>query len=299
MKVTIHLIALIVSIFLCLNSVAQENDNPYFSVVLIPDTQFYAETYHDIFFAQTEWIKENIEKENIKMVIHLGDIVQNYNNKEEEWQIARKAFQTIDGHVPYTVAPGNHDMDVDERDSSLYNKYFPYTDYEDQSWYGGHFGGDNDNNYTFFESDGMNFMVLNLEYQPTDDIMDWANQVIDKHPEHRIILATHRYLHHNGRIDNGNRLWDRVINKNHNIFMIVCGHHTGYATMISPNDKGENVYQILTDYQGMEGGKGWMRILRFYPENDQVHSSEFSPVSTPKDRGIRSTLMMHYEMGES
>lgn len=275
---------------------AQDNEGNYFSVVLLPDTQFYAETYHDEFYAQTQWIKDNLESENIKMVIHLGDIVQNRNESEAEWKVARKAFDTIEGLVPYTAAPGNHDQDMQKRDSSLYNQYFPFSSFEKYDWYGGHMGDDNDNNFVFFQSDGMEFMVLNLEMHPTGDIMEWANRIIAEHPGRRVILATHHYLGHNGWAGAGDELWDKVVSKNESIFMVVCGHITGYATMITPNIRGDMVYQILSDYQGMGGGKGWMRILRFYPDRDRIVASELTPTSTPGDRGIRSTLIMHYDM---
>lgn len=276
---------------------AQEEEEPFFSVVLVPDTQFYAETYHDEFFAQTQWIKDNIEAEKIRMVIHLGDIVQSRNESKEEWEIARKAFRTIDGLVPYTVAPGNHDQDLKNRDSSLYNVYFPFSDYERYDWYGGHMGDDNDNNYTYFKEGDLDFLVLNLEMHPEEDTMKWANEIIAAHPNHRIILATHHYLGHNGWVGTADQLWDQVISPNENIFMVVCGHITGYATMITPNNNGDIVYQILSDYQGMDGGKGWMRILRFYPQSNRIDARELSPTSTLKeDRGIRSTLFMYYDM---
>lgn len=278
-------------------SFAQDEEEPYFSVVLLPDTQFYAEKYHDEFFAQTQWIKDYKEKENIQMVIHLGDIVQSRNEQVAEWEVAKKAFGTIDGLVPYTVAPGNHDQDMNKRDSSLYNKYFPYTKFEEFDWYGGHMGEDNDNNYTYFSAEDMDFMVLNLEMHPEEETMQWANEVIAKHPSHRIILATHHYLGHNGWAGTADQLWDKVISNNKNIFMVVCGHITGYATMITPNNNGDIVYQILSDYQGMGGGKGWLRILKFYPKSDTIIVRELSPTSSLKeDRGIPSTLFMYYDM---
>lgn len=276
---------------------AQDNDELFFAVVLLPDTQFYAETYHDEFYAQTQWIKDNREEEKIRMVIHLGDLVQNRNESKEEWEVARKAFRTIDGLVPYTVAPGNHDQLMNIRDSSLYNEYFPFKDYEQYDWYGGHMGDDNDNNFTFFTEGDLKFMVLNLEMHPEKDTMKWANEIIEKYPDHRIILATHHYLGHNGWAGTADQLWNNVISLNANVFMVVCGHITGYATMITPNIRGNMVYQILSDYQGMGGGKGWMRIMRFYPNKNQIVVRELSPTSSLKeDRGIRSTLIMHHDM---
>ena len=52
-------------------------------------------------FKQTEWIKENKQKRNIVMVVHVGDSTQTQH--EEEWEIADIAFKTIDNHVPHLV----------------------------------------------------------------------------------------------------------------------------------------------------------------------------------------------------
>ncbi len=94
-----------------------------FSVVLLPDTQNYSEKYPNTYVAQTLWIRKRQQEDNIKFAIHLGDIVQT-STKGPEWENADRAMRLLDGVVPYSVAPGNHDMQVRTRDSTLYNKYF-------------------------------------------------------------------------------------------------------------------------------------------------------------------------------
>ena len=91
-------------VFLLLLAAAQDP----FTVVLIPDTQYYSEKHPKIYLAQTEWIKKRAKPDNIKFAIHLGDIVQ--NDTIEEWENADRAHKIIDGIVPYSMVPGNHDM---------------------------------------------------------------------------------------------------------------------------------------------------------------------------------------------
>ena len=80
-----------------------------FAVVALPDTQRYAQDlkpgedpnievtdeYADglasIFFAQTQWIVDNVESRNIRFVCHLGDIVENGPNVAQ-WEIAHGAM---------------------------------------------------------------------------------------------------------------------------------------------------------------------------------------------------------------
>ena len=73
-----------------------------FVVVLLPDTQNYAEKFPGTYTTQTEWIRSRIEPDNVKFVIHLGDIVQNAH-VVEEWDNADQAHRVLDGVVPYSV----------------------------------------------------------------------------------------------------------------------------------------------------------------------------------------------------
>lgn len=46
-----------------------------FTIIVLPDTQLYAQNYPDIFTAQIKWIIDNEAEENTVFVTHLGDIV--------------------------------------------------------------------------------------------------------------------------------------------------------------------------------------------------------------------------------
>ena len=64
-----------------------------FTVVLLPDTQFYSEKHPDTYVAQTLWIRERRKDDNIKFAIHLGDIVQT-STKKPEWENANQMITT-------------------------------------------------------------------------------------------------------------------------------------------------------------------------------------------------------------
>ena len=98
---------------LCLLSACSQSPR-VFSVVMLPDTQFYSEKHPDVFHSQTRWIAEHIAEENIRFVTHVGDVVQNYDQSEAEWQVADDAMTRLDGLVPWGVAIGNHDYDLGE-----------------------------------------------------------------------------------------------------------------------------------------------------------------------------------------
>ena len=69
-----------------------------FDLVLLPDTQTYSRAIPEIFQSQTAWIAAHAD--SIAFVLHQGDITD--WNVPEEWEVAAKAMQVMDGKVPYT-----------------------------------------------------------------------------------------------------------------------------------------------------------------------------------------------------
>ena len=281
-----------------------------FTVVLMPDTQNYSEKYPDTYVGQTEWIKSRAAADNIRFVIHLGDIVQTAEI-EKEWKVADKAQKVLEGVVPYSLAVGNHDMnhageDI-TRETPLYNQYFPPSRFEKNGWYGGHMGKDNVNNYCLFEGGGMKFMVLSLEFAPSGAVLEWAGGVVEAHKDRRVIVATHYYLRPEGRVKEARpygldgagpeALWQRFVSKHANIFMVVCGHVIGVHHQSSTNDAGGLVHEILCDYQGeANGGDGWLQTLRFVPSEDVIRVEAYSPKLKKHNTAPEHTYSLAYDM---
>ncbi len=96
-----------IAIVFAIPNAALAQDDPLaetsFTVVLLPDTQFYAEKHPDTYVAQTLWVRARRKDDNIKFAIHLGDIVQTSTKKPEVWQkLIRKQpniFLVVSGHV--------------------------------------------------------------------------------------------------------------------------------------------------------------------------------------------------------
>jgi hypothetical protein len=273
-----------------------------FTVVLLPDTQYYSEQYPETYMAQTRWIKSRVKEDNIKFVIHLGDIVDEGRN-EKEWQVADRAQGILEG-----VVPGNHDMlggGKQQAEKLLYHKYFPPARFEKCPWYGGHMGQTNLNNYCFFDGGGQKFMVVSLEFQPSDEAIKWADGVIDAHKDRQVIVATHYYMRPTGR-GNDQRphdpknntpeeLWNRLIRRHENIFMVVSGHVVGVNHQTSVNDAGRNVHEILCDYQGLpNGGDGWLVTLRFVPAENKIDVRAYSPTLNQFNTDPRHTYTLDW-----
>jgi hypothetical protein len=180
-----------------------------FSLIVLPDTQVYSESYPQHFIAQTQWIKDNVEKLNIKYILHLGDITE--KNNAAQWNNAKAAISVLDGVVPYAMAPGNHDYGPGgwcaTRDTLFLNdagNTTPYfgvsTPYATQKSVGGFFSEADgtvrtDNSWHTFSGLGEDFLVIALEFGPRNEVVEWAGSVVASHPEHNVILITHAYMY--------------------------------------------------------------------------------------------------------
>ena len=260
--------------------------NTPYSVVVLPDTQYYSEEYPETYIAQTQWIVDYKVPLNIRFVTHEGNIVNNDDQREIEWQRADEAMSLLDGVVPYGFLPGNRDMQPDGT-ADFYQEYFPATRYESYDWWGGSFSA-NKNNYQFFSSGGENYLIIHLQFCPTDAALDWANEVLTKHPDYRVIITTHAYLYRGATRfegcdansdgdNNGLDIWTKLARPNTNVFMVLAGHVPGVSRRVDEVD-GRLIYQMLADYQAMEnGGDGYLRILTFLPEEDSIQVQTYSP----------------------
>ena len=167
-------------------------------------------------------------------------------------------------------------------------------------------GETNDNNFCFFTGGGMKFMVVSLEFAPTDEALAWASQVIAQHADRRGIVATHCYMRPNGRDTDGSKayrikgnsgeqMWQKLIRKHSNVFLVVSGHVLGVGYQASTNDAGGKVHEMLTDYQGLpRGGNGWLRTMKFVPSENKVYVRTYSPLLDKENE--KHTFSFDYPM---
>ncbi len=284
-----------------------------FTIIVLPDTQYYAEQFPEIYEDQIRWILEQAQARNIVFVLHEGDIVEHYD-REGEWGVADEMMGRLDGEIPYAVLPGNHDMSP-ERGTALYNRTFPSDRFAGEGWYGGSFPeGTNDNSYLLFQAGGydfglarvgqLKFVVVNLEFCPTGEVLQWAGEVLDRYPERMGILVTHAYLNKDGErhihqpsggcqdlTHNTQYLFDQLIYPHSNLFMVFSGHEYDTqrdfpeAYRVDLNAAGQPVHQMLADYQRRNnGGDGWLRIIGFNQRLGQVIVRTYSPTVKSYER---------------
>lgn len=171
--------------------------------------------------------------------------------------------------------------------------------------------------YEIKNLNGKDYLFMTVEYGPRDTVIRWAKRVVglDQYKDHRIILTTHMFLNARDErtsndvtwlywepytvnnktekssaiklpdANNGQQIWDKLVQPASNIELILCGHISGEGYRSDHNVAGKAVHQILFDAQSMggghrngNGGDGWLRILEFYPDNRTVNVKTFSPL---------------------
>jgi hypothetical protein len=250
------------------------------------------------------WIADNIDRQNVVFVSHVGDIVD--RNHRSQWEVARACMDVLHGKVPYGISVGNHDM-TSRGDSSLFQEYFPRSRFEGFAWYGGsyegspsdlHVSGNNANSYQLFSAGGMDFVFLHLECNAPDDVLAWANGVLDEHSDRRAMITTHmgwgpaekpkdndefisapkgrmQWSKIHGKQGNTpQEMWDECYRKHKNLFAVFSGDQsrTQAIRAAKPGDGGNFVHELLQDY-----GTGWLRLYRFLPADDCIRAFTFDP----------------------
>ncbi|MDA5635158.1 MULTISPECIES: Ig-like domain-containing protein [Rhizobium/Agrobacterium group] len=257
-----------------------------YTIAVFPDTQDYTSNdgIKHLFGEMTQWLVDNRDSHKIVFMSHVGDITQ--NNRPAEWDIAEPALRKLDGKVPYALLPGNHDQanggSAADHTSVELDRRFSAE--KQAATNAGVFGGAYDqeqaaarNTYsTFTAPDGTKWLSISLEFGPRDDVIRWAGDVIEKFPDHRVMLATHSLTSYATRQDNlalplydegagydygmrtdqrgandGEYVARALLSRYPNIVMTFSGHifGDGAETDITYNQYGEPVFQFLVNYQ--------------------------------------------------
>ncbi|WP_054025999.1 S-layer homology domain-containing protein [Bacillus sp. FJAT-28004] len=261
-----------------------KQDSYDFSFIWMSDTQYYSESYPEIYQKNVEWIVEQQEAMNIKYVIHTGDIVDKAD-QEFQWQNANKSMKVLDDSgIPYGVLAGNHDVSHQTGDYSYYWKHYGEDRFKNQPTYGGSYQN-NRGHFDLISAGGVDFIIVYMGWNIDDEQIDWINQVVQDHPDRKAILAFHEYmLVSNNRAPIADKIFERVVVPNKNVIATLSGHYHDAETLVDEiDDNGDGVpdrkvYQMLADYQGAEkGGLGYIRLMQFDLQNNQVHMKTYSP----------------------
>jgi hypothetical protein len=236
--------------------------------------------------------------------------------RDIEMPTAREGYMMLAGKTPFAVVPGNHDHDAMWTDANhppapvfksmddlghlhaggltnFVSVFGAQSDFfRGKPWYvGAHDGGAD--SAQIFTAGGYKFLHIGLRFDPTNDSLKWAAEMVKKYPGLPTIVTTHDYMDNDGRrmpnpiIDNHEidpndntpqMVWDKFISQHDQIFLVLCGHEHGQAMRVDDNRFGHPVVQVLSDYQdrhqtaidaGVKSayvgiGDGWLRLMTFH-----------------------------------
>ena len=154
----------------------------------------------------------------------------------------------------------------------------------------------------------MKLLFLNLEIDPTDDDLEWANSILKENQDTQVIVTTHAYLyddvpersrepHFRFGGNSGENIWNKLIKKNCNVFLVLSGHFhksDGENRLTSANQCGKPVHQIVQDYQDRQnGGNGLLRIYAFYPIIKKLVVRTYSTISKKYENNANSLFILN------
>jgi hypothetical protein len=237
------------------------------TLVVLPDTQYYASCASRHFGDQVRWAAEQKRARNVAAVLTLGDLTD--KNTPAEWEYVRDGLAHDTAELPFVLVTGNHDHGPggSSKDrASLLQQYFPEPPGAAARVLAERAAAnDIENAYYRLPLGKVTLGVLALEWAPRASTVAWANEVLDRHPGDRVVVLTHAYLYDDGtRYDwqhkgkaqewnpraypngkgapeksarpralapdagyDGEMLWQALVKKHAGVFLVLSGHVLG------------------------------------------------------------------------
>ena len=256
------------------------------TLVVIPDTQGYVEPWPEEGFrwpevrGTFEWLPTVSDQLNIRVVQSVGDMGEFYGgHNAPEWGRVQYLYSYLmDRDIPAIPAAGNHEWEGDENFVWM-NNYFDLSEYQQNSWWGGHYEG-MQNTYQLFTIGNEDYLFLTLQYEAgstsspavgKQDAVDWAEGVVASHPNRKVIFTSHW--------NENTEHFDQVVDPYPNVIMTLAGHHDRddyYVTNGRTHNFIQN-YQSKGIAQG-ETGDMQVRFFLFKPMDDEVEWFTYSYV---------------------
>ena len=288
-----------------------------YSIAFLPDIQYSTQKYPENLVPIYDYLIESTEKRNLQYVIGLGDIT--HRNTEEEWANIKPQVERLNGILPYSLVRGNHDV--------TYNNYaelFDFTFGKGNYYYDhvantGGFMNKNSvkNTYLLFSVGEVDYIIINLDFGATDDILKWAGEILEQYPDHRAIIVTHGYMNIDATTldpndsatpsaykktwNDGDDMWEKLISQHENVDIAVSGHILQDDICVGPDQgvHGNTVYQMLIDPQSVDNtlkGAGFVAMMYFTEDGNHARIEMYSTVFKKYYR--ESSTRLSFEFGE-
>ncbi len=247
---------------------------------------------NDSFKKLYDYIINNAESKKIAHVFGLGDITERASvwdwvqngcpgAPDEEFALAIEQFVRMkEINLDFSLVRGNHES------WETYNKWLGtgtqsdilnYADLVDEVYVHPDGTLDYTNSIHYFSAGNLDYMVITLDYGPTDAILAWANEKIAANPYKNVIITTHAYMYRDGTtldandsaapsgytdgilydsttINDGDDIWEKLVSKHPNVVLAMGGHDPSDNVVTSQweGEHGNVITNILIDPQGLD-----------------------------------------------
>ena len=272
-----------------------EPDSP-FKIMIVPDIQNYFDSSDRFAYSEAivEYYLDNID--DFVACFQVGDLT----NNNLSWQY-QNAYDHFFSRFPEKNKPffclGNHDYGnngySDIRASNIPPYMYPIYDLKMDDTI-------HENYVRFLEIAGKEYAVIDLEFAPRNEALQWANEVVQTYSSTLFIILTHVFTNKYGQIHDSTddsvyhpgsqkdyymggdyindsmEIFNKLINNNNNIVMVICGHTfiPDYIEVTSKyNAFGNEVFVITVNFQHFtNGGNGFVGILEFFENEYRIRS---------------------------
>ncbi|WP_433723690.1 LamG-like jellyroll fold domain-containing protein [Actinoplanes sp. CA-051413] len=254
-----------------------------FALAVLPDTQYLFDADSADPAPLRETFRYLLDQREVVFMTHLGDVTE--HGTAAELGLAGECFRRLDGRLPYSVLAGNHDVNSstdDQRGDSAYLKAFGPHRFARMPTFAGA-SADGYNSAHLLTAGGRQWLVLALDWRISDRGLAWAQSILDKHRRVPAIVTTHDLAYADDAgvaalSAHGQRLWDRLIKGNDQIFLTLNGHYWPPGRTVLKNDAGHDVHVHITNYQDRYyGGAGMIRTYTFDLARDTIDVETFAP----------------------
>jgi hypothetical protein len=142
--------------------------------------------------------------------------------------------------------------------------------------------------------------VINIDYKKISDIIEWADATLKKHSRRLAIVVSHHLI--SNPYLGGNEFAEpslyESLKDNPNLFLMLCGHIPGEERRVDTFN-GNIIHTLMANYQSRNnGGDGWLRILEFSPDTNEIRVKTYSPTLDKYETDKNSQFTLKYDMSK-
>lgn len=298
----------------------------------------------NVLYRNTSWLVNNKDALNLKFVMHLGDLTDTLNytawatKGAAEFYYAMESMNVLtEAGIPWSISRGNHDSGSTPERLDFWDNGFDVTyngvQYVSTGYSGAEYGEGSTrisglqtagaivefgsmtaenmrNTYYTFQVNGVKWLVVALDLEPSDDAIAWANEVITAHADHKAIITTHAYMGSTGGFlsspmfgtNYGEMIWTKLASKHSNVVMVLCGHSSGENVVKKElvGDNGNTVWNFMIDYSQHEfAGNRQTGVFALFGIDEDGKTLHVNYLSTIEQKLFRSINQFTVSLGET